>query len=170
MKPITLEARSVHIRADRRLVFQVLTAYGQSGLDGYSTRILEDHGDRKLVEFHTPLRVRNSTHVARTVEWVQLTEPERIDFWLAEGYGERSIFELSLLEDAFVLEARGGCTEMTYESRLAVKAPVIGWLLARLVIVRVMSRHMVEHLDDVKGLCEARAERSRVWPQVGCGH
>ena len=44
---------------------------------------------------------------------MQLTPPERIDFWLAEGYEERSIFALSLLEDAFVLEDRGGCTEMT---------------------------------------------------------
>ena len=168
MKPITLEPRSIHIRADQRLVFQVLTAYGQSGLDGYSTRVLEDHGDRKLVEFHTPLRVRNSTHVARTVEWVQLTEPMRIDFWLAEGYEEKSIFALSLLEDAFVLKAQAGCTEIRYESRLAVKAPVIGRLLARLVIGPVMSRHMAEHLGDIKALCEARAVRSRVWPQQEC--
>lgn len=174
LKPIELEARSVHIRADRRLVYQVLTAFdrrsGQSGLDGYSTRVIEDHGDRKLVEFHTPLRIRNRTHVARTVEWVQLTPPERIDFWLAEGYEETSIFALSLLEDAFVLDAEGGCTQMRYESRLAVKAPVVGWLLARLVIVPVMSRHMVEHLEEIKVLCEARAVRSRVWPQVECGY
>ncbi len=170
MKPITLEPRSIHIRADRRLVYQVLTAYGQSGLEGYSTRVMEDYGDRKLVEFHTPLKVGNSTHVFRSVEWVQLTPPERIDFWLAEGYEEKSIFALSLLEDAFVLEDRGGCTEMTYESRFAVKAPVIGWLLARLMMVRVMSRHMVEHLEDIRELCEARAVRSRVYPQGECEH
>ena len=156
--------------ADRRLVYQVLTAYGQSGLDGYSTRVMEDHGDRKLVEFHTPLKVHNRTHVARTVEWVRLTEPERIDFWLAAGYEEKSIIALSLLEDAFVLEDRGGCTQMTYESRLAVQVPVIGWLLARLIIGPVMSRHMVEHLADIKALCELRSVRSRVWPQVECGH
>ena len=170
MKPVELEPRSVHIQADRRLVYQVLTAYGNMGLEGYGSRVMEDHGDRKLVEFHTPLRVRSSVHVARSMEWVQLTPPERIDFWLAEGYVERSLFALSLLEDAFVLEARGGCTEMRYESRLAVKAPVIGWLLARLVIGPVMSQHMVEHLEEVKEMCEARAARSRVFPQVGCGH
>ena len=170
MKPIELEPRSVHIRADRRLVYQVLTAYGNMGLEGYGSKVMEDHGDRKLVEFRTLLRVRNSVHVARSVEWVQLTPPERIEFWLAEGYEEKSIFALSLLEDAFVLDARGGCTEMRYESRLAVKAPVIGWLLARLMIGPVMRRHMVDHLEDIKGLCEARAERSRVFPQEGCGH
>ena len=170
MKPITLEPRSIHIQADRRLVYQVLTAYGQSGLDGYSTRVMEDRGDLKLVEFHTPLKVHNSTHVVRSVEWVRLTPPDRIDFWLAEGYEEKSVFALSLLEDAFVLDARGGCTEMTYESRLAVKAPVIGWLLARLIIGPVMRRHMVEHLEEVKELCEARAVRSRVFPQGECGH
>ena len=167
---MTLEPRSVHIKADRRLVFQMLTAFGRSGLQGYSTRVMEDHGDRKLVEFHTPLKVRKTMHVARTVEWVQLTPPERIDFWLADGYEERSIFALSLLEDAFLLQQRGGCTQMTYESRFAARAPVIGWLLARLVIARVMSRHMVEHLAEIKQMCEARATRSRVWPQAECGH
>ena len=170
MKPITLEPRTIHIRADRRLVFQVLTAYGNMGLDGYSSKVMADHGDRKLVEFHTPLKIRNKTHVVRSVEWVQLTEPERIDFWLAEGYEEKSIFALSLLEDAFAMSDRDGCTEMTYESRFAVKTPVIGWLLARLMMVPVMRRHMVDHLEDIKGLCEARAERSRVWPFEGCGH
>ena len=168
VKPITLEPQSIHIQADRRLVFQVLTAYGQSGLDGYSARVLEDTCDRKLVEFHTPLRVRNSVRMTRTIEWVQLTPPDRIDFWLAPGYEERSIFALSLLEDAFVLEAHSGCTDMTYESRFAAKAPVIGWLLAKLMIGPVMRRHMVEHLEEVKKLCEARATRSRVFPQVGC--
>ena len=59
---------------------------------------------------------------------------------------------------------------MTYESRFAVKTPVIGWILARLMIAPVMRRHMVEHLEDIRGLCEARAVRSRVFPQVGCGH
>ena len=170
MKPIILEPRTIHIRADRRLVFQVLTAYGNMGLDGYSSKVMEDHGDRKLVEFHTPLKIRNKTHVVRSVEWVHLTEPERIDFWLAEGYEDKSIFALSLLEDAFALADRDGCTEMTYESRFAVKTPVIGWLLARLMMVPVMHRHMVDHIEDIKGLCEARAERSRVWPFEGCGH
>ena len=170
MKPIVLEPRSIHIRADRRLVFQVLTAYGNMGLDGYASEVMEDHGDRKLVEFHTPLKIRKKTHVVRSVEWVQLTEPERIDFWLAEGYEDKSIFALNLLEDAFALEARDGCTEMTYESRFAVKTPVIGWILARLMIAPVMRRHMVDHLGDLRGLCEARAERSRVFPQDGCGH
>ncbi len=170
MKPITLEPRSVHIQADRRLVYQVLTAYGNMGLDGYGSEVMEDHGDRKLVEFHTPLKIRKKTHVVRSVEWVQLTEPERIDFWLAEGYEDKSIFALNLLEDAFALEARDGCTEMTYESRFAVKTPVIGWILARMMIAPVMRRHMVDHLEDIRGLCEARAERSRVFPQVGCWH
>ena len=170
MKPIELEPRSVHIKADRRLVFQVLTAYGNTALEGYESRVMEDHGERKLVEFHTPLKVRGRTHVARSVEWVQLTPPERIDFWLAPGHGERSIFALSLLEDAFVLDDRDGCTEMTYESRFAAKAPVIGWLLARIVMASVMHRHMVEHLEDIRVLCEARAVRSRVWPQGECRH
>ena len=58
---------------------------------------------------------------------------DRFLAWL-RGMRRSRCFALRLLEDAFVLEARGGCTEMRYESRFAVKAPVIGWLLARLVI------------------------------------
>ena len=32
MKPMSLEPRRLHVRADRRLVFQMLTAYARSGL------------------------------------------------------------------------------------------------------------------------------------------
>ena len=171
MKPITLEPRSVHIQADRRLVYQVLTAFGNMGLDGYASEVMEDHGDRKLVEFHTPLKIRKKTHVVRSVEWVQLTEPDK-DRLLARGRLRRQV--------DFCAESVGGCLRFGRPRRMHrddVREPVrsqehpsIGWILARLMIAPVMRRHMVDHLEDIRGLCEARAERSRVFPQVGCGH
>ncbi len=150
-------------------MFQIVSAFGHEQLDGYSSRVLKDQGDRKSVEFHTPLKVAGNRHIVRSVEWVQLQEPERIDFWLAPENGVSGLFALSLLEDSFVLEEKGGCTEFRYESRFAAKTPLVGWLLAKLVMTRVMGRHMDEHVVEIKELCEARAIRSKVFPQRECG-
>ncbi len=51
--PIRLKPADLHIHADRRLAFQVLTAFGARQEGGSSSRVLKDHGDRKLVEFHS---------------------------------------------------------------------------------------------------------------------
>ena len=150
-------------------MFQVVSAFGHEQLDGYSSKVLKDQGDRKLVEFHTPLKVAGNRHIVRSVEWVQLQEPEKIDFWLAPEHAESSLFALSLLEDSFVLEEKDGCTEFRYESRFAAKTPLVGWLVAKLVMTRVMGRHMDEHVVEIKELCEARAIRSKVFPQRECG-
>ena len=50
--PVVLTPVEVHINANRRMVFQYLTAFGTAGPDGERTStVLEDHGTRKLVEF-----------------------------------------------------------------------------------------------------------------------
>src|SRR2546430_17656360 len=48
LKPIEL-----HIHADRRLAFQVLTAFGTRQADGSSSLALKAEGHRRLVEFHS---------------------------------------------------------------------------------------------------------------------
>lgn len=53
--PIRLEPVECHIHADRRLAFQVLTAFGAKQEDGGASRVLADEGHRKLVEFVTPI-------------------------------------------------------------------------------------------------------------------
>ncbi len=122
------------------------------------------------MEFHTPLSVFGKRDIRRSVEWVHLHEPERIDFSQAYSLPEDKVFALDILEDSFVMTENGSCTLFRYESRFAAKAPVIGWLLANLLMRRVMGRHMDDHVLEIKDLCEARARRSRLFPQRECGH
>ncbi len=157
MKPITLPSQSTRVRADRQLVFDTITNYENMELEGYSSKILEDHGDRKLVEFHTPLKIRNNAHVVRSVEWVQLKEPERVDFSIAPGHQDKSIFELNLLDNSLILQESDGCTDITFESRFAIKTPIIGGIVARMLMVNPMRQQMSDHLEDIKTHCEAKA-------------
>ena len=104
--PIRLPTVEVHIHADRRLAFQVITAFGApSEKDVPSTRVLSREDGRLLVEFNTPIRgLLGGRKVYRTVEWVTLREPEMIDFEGVSG-------PLSLLHDRFTLEQEEGCTQ-----------------------------------------------------------
>ncbi len=100
--PIRLAPVEVHIHADRRLAFQVLTAF-RAKQEAGAPPVLMDEGNRKLVEFHTVIGRRTY----RTVEWVTLREPEEIRFEGVEG-------PLALLQDRFVLEEDQGCTRFRY--------------------------------------------------------
>ena len=161
--PIRLPAMSVHIHADRRLVFQVLTAFGVSGMsDGSRSKVLERGDDRLLVEFHTPGRdLLGRRRVYRTVEWVTPREPESIEFEGVEG-------PLSMLCDEFQLASEGACTRLTYHSRFGVWGWVGGWLIGMAVVRRMLKRMMHEHLLEMKETVEARAKRSKVMPQRPC--
>ena len=161
--PITVEPQEVHVHADRRLSFQVLTAFGASAQEsGASTKVLAEEKGRRLVEFHTPVRgLLGRRKVHRTVEWVALHEPERIDFEGVEG-------PLPLLRDRFTLEAQGNCTLFRYESTFGVRGWVLGWVLGVLYVRPMMKRFMSRHLEEFKETIEARAKRSRVYPQLPC--
>src|SRR5437870_8970796 len=88
--PIRLTPVERHIHADRRLAFQVLTAFGVRQEDGSSSMVLKAEGDRKLVEFHSVIPTfrhgqKRGQKMYRTVEWVTLLEPEEIRFEGVEG-------------------------------------------------------------------------------------
>ena len=69
--PVSAREVSVHIHADRRLAFQVLTAFGAGGQNQASSRVLRRDEDRLLVEFHTPgISLTGRRRIYRTVEWV----------------------------------------------------------------------------------------------------
>src|SRR5207247_10855445 len=51
--PIRLRPVEIHIHADRRLAFQVLTAFGARQDDGGSSVVLKAEGDRRLVAFQS---------------------------------------------------------------------------------------------------------------------
>ena len=108
---IRLPPVEVHMHADRRLAFQVITAFGAAAeKDGPFSRMLSREDNRLLVEFNTPVRgLLGGRKVYRTVERVTLHEPEMIDFEGVTG-------PLSLLHDRFTLEQEEGCTRFRYES------------------------------------------------------
>ena len=161
--PIRLQPLEVHIHADRRLAFQVITAFGAAGQEGEaSSRVLSREEDRLLVEFQTPgPGLFGRRKVYRTVEWVTAIEPERVEFETVDG-------PLSMMRDRFILEEQGGCTLLRYESEFGINGWVAGWLLSVLYAKPRLKRLMGEHLREIKETIEARARRSRVYPQQPC--
>lgn len=101
---------------------------------------------------------------------MQLREPRRIDFSLAYPNPEDKIFTLSILEDSFILTEKDYCTLFRYESKFVAKASIIGWIVAKLIMKQVMSRHMDDHVLEIKELCETRASRSKLYHHQPCNH
>ncbi len=156
--PIRMDPVEIHMHADRRLAFQVLTAFGANQPDGSSSRVLRDEGARKLVEFHSLIpTAAGGQKKLRTVEWVTLHEPDAIDFLGVEG-------PLHFLRDRFVLEDAGGCTRFCYESTFGLKGWIVGWLVGRFRVKPLLTRFMLEHTRGLKATIEERAKRSRVFP------
>lgn len=162
--PVRLPPQEVHIHADRRLAFQVLTAFGASqGIEGGASQVLRREDDGSLlVEFHTQGQgLFGQRKVYRTVERVTLHEPDRVEFEGVEG-------PLTLLEDRFFLAADGNCTRLRYESRFGLRGWIAGWLISLLYVRPLMRRMMRHHLAEMKETIEARAKRSKVYPQRPC--
>lgn len=167
IKPITLPTAEIHIHADRRLAFQVVTAFGAAMSEGGTPgpKVLQDEGDRKLVAFSTPVKVMGIGKVFPTNEWVTMNEPEQINFDLVPGSGP-IVGGLKLLADRFTFEDREGCTLMRYDSKFAIRWSWPGWILGKLLFAPVIKSHMHHHLDTLKEMIEERAKRSRAFPQV----
>lgn len=160
---ITLPPVEVHIRADWRLAFEVLTAWGAAGPDGQpAARVIREENGRKLVEFRTAvIGLLGRRKVYTTQEWVTTEEPERISFRGHKG-------PLAVLRDELILKAEGSCCHVRYESTFALGWGFLGWLIGKLYVAPTMRRFMREHLAEVKSTIEARASRSRVYPQQPC--
>ena len=160
--PIRLTPVERHIHADRRLAFQVLTAFGVRQEDGSSSMVLKAEGDRKLVEFHSVIPTfrhgqKRGQKMYRTVEWVTLLEPEEIRFEGVEG-------PVDLLQDRFVLQNLDGCTLFRYESTIGIKGGFAGWLKGQILVRPTLSRFMRDHSHRLKETIEARAKNSRLYP------
>ncbi len=167
IKPIDLPPAEIHIHADRRLAFQVVTAFGAAmsdeGVPG--PKVLRDEGNRKLVAFSTPIKLFGMRKVFPTNEWVTLREPEEVQFDLVPGNGP-IVGGLKLLADRFTFEDREGCTLLRYDSRFAIRWSWPGWILGKLLFAPILRSLMRNHLDELKVLIEERASRSRAFPQV----
>lgn len=161
--PIRLTPVKLHVHADRRLAFQVLTAFGARTEDGGSSKVLKDEGGRKLVEFHSMIPTPGDPHkIYRTVEWVTLHEPDEIRFEGVEG-------PLDLLRDRFALEDVAGCTLFRYESTIGLNGGIPGWVRGQLVVRPVLLKFMREHSRKLKATIEDRARQSRLYPYRECG-
>ena len=99
---------SIHIHADRRSVFQMLTTFGE-GAPGFeeTSRVLSQEAARSLVEFYTrKCGVVGGCRIYRTVEWVTPYEPERIEFSTVED-------PLPMTRERYILEEQG--VSMVYD-------------------------------------------------------
>ena len=163
MIPIQLRPAEIHIHADRRLAFEVITAFGTKGQPSHGrSKVLERQGDQLLVEFHTPVRgPLGRRRVYRTVERVALHPPEAVVFEGVKG-------PIRLLRDRLVLVDEGGCTRLRYESQIGLGWGHLGWLVGRLLVQPVMQRFMRNHLVELRDTIEARAKKSRLYPQRSC--
>ena len=160
---IVVVPQATVVRADRRLAFEVLTAFGVRLPDGGRTEVLRrDSGGVLLVCFTTPLRFAGRNLKLVTEEEVRLEQDRAIQFNLVCGRGVMRIF--ALLDDRFVLEPEGdgACTRLVYESSFALRGGWLGWLAGRLLFKRLMQRFMVSHLQELRSTIELRASRSRV--------
>ena len=160
---IRMPTAQIHLEADRRLAFQVLTAWGALRPDGTPTsKVLERSGDRLLCEFYTPVRILwRLRWLQRTVEWVTATEPSRIEF---EGVKA----PVPVLLCAFSLDEWGGGCLFKYDATIALHSSFLGWIFGILFVRPMFKRMMSDHLNEMKATIEARAVRSRVYPQQPC--
>lgn len=163
MIPIKVPPLRVHLHADRRLVYQVVTAFGGPSFEeGASSKVLDHDGDRVLVQFDTPAKdFLGRRKIYRTVEWVSSREPDLIEFDGVDG-------PLPLLHDRFTLAEAGNCTNLIYESEFGVRGGIFGWLFGKVVVIRLMQRMMRDHVAELKRSVESRSERSRVYPHPEC--
>lgn len=159
----TVEPQHILINADRRLAFQVLTAFGAKAPDGSATQVLQQRNDARLVRFTTPFPALGAKLNLVTDEWVTATQPQHIRFQLERGRGIMAAF--AALDDIFILEDRNGMTRMTYESAFALRGGLLGHLIARAIMRRVMRGFMRSHLKELKHTIEQRAARSKLYPQ-----
>ncbi|MDA1188510.1 MAG: SRPBCC family protein [Chloroflexi bacterium] len=161
--PIWMLPTEVHIHADQRLAFEVLTAFSSEQPGGGTAKVLEKESETELlVEFHTTgknLLGRPKTY--RTVERVTLIKPEQIDFEGVEG-------PLKHLRDRITVTRAGDCCRLIYNSEFGIGKWIAGWLLGLLFVKPQMRRLMRDHLQEMKETVEARAKRSKVYPQKPC--
>ncbi len=157
--PIKLRPHSVHIRAPRELVFQMLSHFGRGRLPGdnnESSKVLSRDGNTLTVEFKTKALFKTYT----TVEQVTLHAPERIEFNHLSG-------PLAYAQEAFTFEQVSDThTRLTHSGEFIwSRFPLFGRFGGLIYTRPVFERTIRLHLAQVKEAAEARAARSRVFPR-----
>ena len=157
MRPIKLETHKVMIAAPLDLVYQMMSSFGRGRLkgdNGGASKVLRRSGDGVVVEFKT----RVGPLAVTTVEEITLEPPGRLIFRHQEGPLRYAIEE-------FALDQVDGGTELEHTGEFIwSRAPLVGWLVGRLLIKRVFERVIQGHMAVIRAASEARARRSRVFP------
>lgn len=152
---VVLTPHEVTVDAPREMVFEMLTAFGRGQLPGAKekTRVLEEDGDRLVVEFTTDAIYK--TYV--TLEEVTLHRPDRITFKHLDGPFEScdEIFTFEELPDGQTLWRHTGSFTLGW--------PVVGKVVGRNITKRWFERVMRKHMREMKEAIEARAARSHVY-------
>lgn len=157
---VTIGPVSTRIAAPPPLVYQLISAIGQGvAPDGERTDVIQRNGDELVCDFWTTVSLPLvADRIVRTRERVTLRPPDTIDFEHLDGPVR------GLKETITVSADPGGGSRIayvgTYEPRGIVHHLLAG-LLARPVIRRIVR----EHFDDIRSRAEARAARSRVFPE-----
>ena len=159
-RPVRLAPHKVTIEAPRELVYQMLSSFGSgrlNGSEGESSRVISRSGNDIVAEFKT----RSGLVTITTVEQVALDPPARISFEHIEGPFHQS-------REEFVLSDVDGSTELSHRGEFVwSRAPVVGWLVGRLVLKWLYERVLTRHMEHVKAASEARAARSHVFRRTG---
>ena len=159
-RPIRLNRHKVVISAPRELVYQKMSSIGSGRLkdnSSESSKVLQRSDDEIIVEFKS----RAGPFTITTVEQVTLDPPNRITFQHLEG-------PLRYAREEFVFKDVDGGTELEHEGEFVwARFPVLGWLVGRFFIKRAFERIIEDHVGRIKVGCEARAERSHVFPSSG---
>ncbi len=155
LRTVVLTPHEVIVDAPREMVFEMLTAFGRGQLPGAKekSRVMEEDGDRLVVEFTTDAIYR--TYV--TVEEVTLFRPDRITFKHLDGPLEScdEVFTFKELPDGQTLWRHTGSFRLGW--------PVVGDVVGRNVTKRWFERVMRKHMREMKMAIEARAARSHVY-------
>lgn len=138
MIALRLKSWSLHVRAPRQLVFEVLSSGPPVGLAG----------DDQAVETETETECAGE--VIKTLERVTLEPPRRITYrWLTGSViaGEEEILFEELDKET---------TRMSYRGRFRPPFSLSGWTRGVTVVRPIFNQLIRSHLDQGKRLAEAR--------------
>jgi hypothetical protein len=158
-RSVVLTPHETIVNAPREMVFQMLTAFGRGRLplSKGTSRVIEQDGDRLIVEFTTDAIYK--TYV--TLEEVTLHSPDRITFKHLGG-------PLDSCDEVFTFEELpDGKTLWRHTGSFRLGWPVVGDVVGRKVTKRWFERMMRKHMREMKEAIEARAARSHVFKRSG---
>jgi hypothetical protein len=139
----------VRIAAPRELVFELIAApYLGRAPRGTGIEVLARGTDLAVARHHTKVHF----YEARTVEVIDFEAPARVGFRHLAGPVPHAIEEFALVD------AREE-TDLRYGGEVGIDFFVIGRLAGRYWVRPEWERTVREHLEEIKGRAEERAER-----------